>query len=76
MLTLTPAVRARAVQRSKTPAGVKGGAKKRAPVRAAPTVKRVKKGVLDSLFHDDGEGARVEETYLCRSIGARGMSLT
>lgn len=31
------------------------------------------KTVLESLFHDDGGGAVVNETYGCRSVGARGF---
>jgi hypothetical protein len=31
------------------------------------------KTLLGSLFHEDGGGAVVSETYLCRSVGARGF---
>ena len=58
-------------------------------VTAAPGVKRPAAGpqpagaagkkaknVLESLFHEDGGGAQVVETYCCRSIGARGLNLS
>jgi hypothetical protein len=49
------------------------------PQADAPEVvagrKKVKRGVLESLFHDDGEGTQIKETYLCRSVGGRGTHL-
>jgi hypothetical protein len=38
--------------------------------------KKAKASVLASLFHEDGGGQRVEETYCCRSVGARGLNLS
>jgi hypothetical protein len=35
--------------------------------------KKKKKTILESLFHEDGGGAVVNETYACRSVGARGF---
>lgn len=54
-------------------AAVAGG--KRTAQGPAPTVGGQKrpKTLLQQLFHDDGGGAVVPETYLCRSVGARGF---
>ena len=38
--------------------------------------KKAKTSVLASLFHDDGGGERVKETFCCRSVGARGLNLS
>ena len=52
-------------------------AKRRAagPLPAGAAGKK-SKNVLESLFHEDGGGAQVTETFCCRSIGARGLNLS
>jgi hypothetical protein len=44
-----------------------------APEATVTEHKKKKKTILESLFHEDGGGAVVNETYACRSVGARGF---
>lgn len=55
-------------------AAVKRGAPR--PEVTVGGAKRRKQGVLASLFHEDGEGTHIQETYLCRSVGGRGLHLS
>ena len=68
-------------KKSKGDAGAsEAAAKREAPASVLgpvpPGAKKAKKSVLASLFHEDGEGERVKETFCCRSIGARGLNLS
>jgi hypothetical protein len=60
----------------KAPDSEASGAKQPATAGQPVTVGGEKKRrVLDSLFHEDGEGTKIQETYLCRSVGGRGLHL-